>query len=130
MGRIINLTSDNHIEYDDLLNKIATFLFVETSGNTSTNNRTTHFDDIESCFDLEHGFIDEEMANDIIDRLYENFGKMIADHDIYYEKGGYDEEKGYYVECDRYFDITLYEDFCVGYVEDDQSIIENRKEGN
>lgn len=127
-NEIIELTNGNHIEYGDLLNKIATYLFVETSKNTPTNNRTTYFGEIEEFYSLEDGFIDEEMANDIIERLYENFDKMIADHDIYYEKGGYDEDKGYYVECDRYFNITLFEECCVHYVVDDQSILENREE--
>lgn len=127
-NEIIELTNGNHIEYGDLLNKIATYLFVETSKNTHTNNRTTYFGEIEEFYSLEDGFIDEEMANDIIERLYDNFNKMIANCGIYYETGGYDEDKGYYVECDRYFDITLYEDYCTGFVDYDQAIIENREE--
>ena len=44
----------------------------------------------------------------------------IAEIEVYYNDGLDGSE------VDRYFDITLYEDFCLGFVEDDQSIIENR----
>lgn len=126
-NEIIELTNGKHIKYDDLLYKIATYLFVETSKNTTTDTWRIYFGEIEEYYLLEDGFIDEEIAIDIIARLYENYDKMIADHDIYYEKGGYDEEKGYYVECDRYFNITLFEECCAHYLDDDQSIIENRE---
>lgn len=125
---LIELKTGDHIEYETLIIKLATSLFVETSKNTTTNNWTTYFDELEEMYDLEEGFIDEEVADNVIDALYSNFKDMIAEHEIYYERGGYDEEAGYYKECDRYFDITLYENFCTGYVEDDQCIEENRRD--
>ncbi len=127
-GDIIELKDGNHIEYETLIIKLAVSLFVETSNNTTTNNWTTYFEELEQSYELEDGFIDREIADDIISKLYELFPDMIAEDEIYYEEGGYDEEAGYYKECDRYFDITLYENFCTGYVEDDQCIEENRND--
>lgn len=119
---IIELRDGNHIHYKDLLSKIATYLYVETSHETHTNNWVTYFEEIEEYFGLEEGFIDKDIANDIEGTLYEEFEKQIAEIEVYYNDG-FDGS-----EVDRYFDITLYEDFCLGFVEDDQSIIENRGE--
>lgn len=118
---IIELLDGRHIYYKDLLSKIATYLYVETSHETSTNNWTTHFDEIEDYFGLEQGFIDKDIANDIEGTLYKEFENQIAEVEVYYNDG-FDGS-----EVDRYFDVTLYEDFCMGFVEDDQSIIENQR---
>ena len=115
---VIELRDGSHIYYKDLLSKIATYLYVETSHETSTNNWTTYFDEIEDVYGLKEGFIDKEMAEDIEAALYAEFEKQIAEVEVVYEEEG---------EVDRYFDITLYEDYCVGFVEDDQSIIENQR---
>lgn len=119
---IIELLDGRHIYYKDLLSKIATYLYVETSHETSTNNWTTYFDEIEDYFGLEQGFIDKDIANDIEGTLYKEFENQIAEIEVYYNDG-FDGS-----EVDRYFDVTLYENFCEGFVEDDQSIIENRGE--
>ena len=119
---IIELRDGHHIYYKDLLSKIATYLYVETSYETHTNNWITYFEEIEEYFGLEEGFIDKDIANDIERTLYKEFREQVAEIEVYYNDG-FDGS-----EVDRYFDITLYEDFCMGFVEDDQSIIENREE--
>ena len=118
---IIELKSGEHILYKDLLVKIATYLYVETSHETSTNNWTTYFDEIEEYFGLEEGFIDKDIANAIEETLITEFSNQVAEVEIYYNDG-FDGS-----EVDRYFDVTLYENYCMGFVEDDQSIIENRE---
>lgn len=118
---IIELRDGRHIYYKDLLSKIATYLYVETSHETTTNNWTTYFGEIEEYFSLEEGFIDKDIANDIESTLYKEFREQVAEIEVYYNDG-FDGS-----EVDRYFDITLYEDFCMGFVEDDQSIIENQR---
>ena len=120
---IITLKTGNHIKYKDLLVKIATFLYVETAYETTSNNWTTYFQEVEEALELEDGFIDKEIANDVAATLYTEFENQVAEVEIYYET-----EADCYHEVDRYFDVTLYENYCLGYVEDDQSIIEFRGE--
>ena len=118
---IIELNDGRHIHFKDLLSKIATYLYVETSSDTTTNNWITYFEEIEEYFGLEEGFIDKDIADQIEGTLYAEFKEQVAEIEVVYNDG-FDGS-----EVDRYFDITLYEDFCVGFVEDDQSIIENRR---
>lgn len=120
----IELKDGSHILYKDLLIKIATYLFVETSHETHTNNWIIYFDEIEEYFGLEEGFIDKDIANSIESVLTWEFKNQVAEVEIYYNDG-FDGS-----EVDRYFDITLYENYCMGFVEDDQSIIENRREAH
>ena len=117
---IIELKDGTHIYYKDLLLKCATYLYVMTSYETHTNNMTTYFDELEDDLELEEGFIDKDIANDIAATLFTDFEKQVAEVEVIYNDGFNGEE------VDRYFDVTLYEDYCVGYVEDDQSIIENQ----
>lgn len=109
---IIKLKTGDFIRYDDLLNKIASFCFVECSEKTSSNNWALDFEDIEKTFYLKEGFITEEIASIIEKRIYELFGDMVA-----------------YIEIGlSYIDITLYDDFCCGYVFEDQALIVNEEE--
>ena len=120
MEKLIELKSGEHIAYDALIIKLATHLFVETSHETTTNNWTIYFEELEEQYELEEGFIDLDVANDIEEKLYSLFGEMVAECHFLYLEGSSDQE------CDRYFDITLYENYCLGYIQDDQTIEENR----
>lgn len=107
----IRLKTGDLIRYDDLLNKIASFCFVECSSNTSTNNWVLDFEDIESTFYLENDFITKAFAAAIENRIYKLFGEMVASIEI----------------GSSYIDITLYDDFCCGFVCDDQALIVNEE---
>lgn len=115
---IIELGGDINvgIRYDNLLAKIATYIYVTASSETTTCAWTIYFDEIEKAFGLEDGFIDEEVADDIDGTLYRYFNEFIAETEIYFERGDAEHE------CDRYFDVTLYTNFCVGILEDDCSV--------
>lgn len=118
-NELIELTSKNHIQYEFLLSKIASYLYVETAHSTTTNNWTTYFDEIEECFELPAGFIDEQVADDIETEIYELFPDQIAEIDIVYETGDNDKQGN------RFFDITLYDAYIPGYTEIDACIEEN-----
>ena len=113
MEKIIALATGEHIDYDSLLNKLATELFVVTSYETTTNNWTFDFEELEQKYELPNGFI-ESNADNISGRVNALFNNIVAE--IYY--------------CDNRFDVTLYENFCTGYIFDDQSIQENRTDDN
>lgn len=121
---IIELGGDLNcgITYENLLTKIATYIYVMAAYETQSGNRVIYCEEIEKQFGLEDGWIDEQIADDIQGELNKHFQEMIAEIELYFERGGYDEEAGYYKECDRYFDITLYTNFAVGILEEDPSI--------
>lgn len=100
------------IQYKFLLGKIATFLFVETSHNTSTNNWDLTSDEIEETFSLEKGFIDDEIAKDIVKTLEYIYCDMAASIEFYNDEGII------------HFDITLYDSFCCGFVQMDACLEE------
>ena len=93
------------ISEESLLNKLATTLFVETSSNTSTNNRTIYFSELEEMYSLMPNTI-LELKEKIVDRAEQLFDECIAS----IETGT------------NYFDITLYDNFCEGYIQDDLSL--------
>ena len=119
---IIELNDGNHIMYEDLLAKIATYLYVETVTNTEYNNWMFEFCEIEQAFALEDGFIDSQIASDIEDALNTYFKHQIAEVIINYETEA-DCER----EVTREFEITVYDDFIPGYTQIDEAIIENRE---
>lgn len=100
------------IEKKDLLCKIATFIFVNTLQNTNYGTWCTDFEEIEDALCLPIGWVYKNV-NDIHDALIEHYGEMIADVEI---------------NEDDQFDVNLYHDFVDGYLEDDQALIENRRE--
>jgi len=104
------------ITYKNLLAKIATYIYVTTANETSTCAWCTYFDEIEEAFGLEPGWIDEEIAEDIQDTLNTYFTEFIAEIEIIYNRGENHEE------VDRYFDVTLYTNYCVGILQDDCSV--------
>lgn len=97
----------NPSEYDLQLSKIATALFVITSKETTTNNWNTEFAELEEFCKLPEGFIDDKVADDVIGQLYADFPLAILDCEVI------DDEEG------KYFDVTLGDAFCVGYVDYD-----------
>jgi hypothetical protein len=82
---IIELEDGTHIMYEDLLAKIASYIYVETVTNTEYNNWLFEFSDIEQVFALEDGFIDNQIASDIEDALNTYFKHQIAQVEIIYE---------------------------------------------
>ena len=105
------------IRYENLLAKIATSIYTECATQTTTCAWSVYFDDIEDDYALEPGFIDDEVAEDIEDTLYTFFGEFIAQIEIVGEP-----EDGTDREVNRYFDVTLFTNYCTGILEDDCSI--------
>lgn len=105
------------ITYENLLTKIATFIYVMAAYETQSGNRAIYCEEIESQFGLEDGWIDEEIAEDIESELMKHFATMIAEIETVIDRG---EEEGH--EVDRYFDVTLYTNFAVGILEEDPAI--------
>ncbi len=116
---IIELGGDLNcgITYENLLTKIATFIYVMSAYETQTGNRVIYCDEIENQFGLEEGWIDEEITEDIEGELMKHFATMVADIETVIDRG---EEEGH--EVDRYFDVTLYTNFAVGILEEDPAI--------
>ena len=105
------------ITYENLLTKIATFIYVMAAYETQSGNRAIYCEGIENQFGLEDGWIDEEIAEDIESELMKHFATMIAEIETIIDRG---EEEGH--EVDRYFDVTLYTNFAVGILEEDPAI--------
>ena len=105
------------IKYENLLAKIASSIYIESASQTSTCAWCVYFEDIEQDYGLEPGFIDDDVADDIETALYGFFGEFIASIEIVGEKEA-DTER----EVNRYFDVTLYTNFCPGILEDDCSV--------
>lgn len=105
------------ITYENLLTKIATFIYVMAAYETQSGNRAIYCEEIENQFGLEDGWIDEEIAEDIESELMKHFATMIAEIETVIDRG---EEEGH--EVDRYFDVTLYTNFAVGILEEDPAI--------
>ena len=99
--------SSNPSEYDLQLSKIATTLFVTTSKETTTNSWCNYFSEVEKICNLPDGFIDDKVADDVIDQLYADFPLAILYCEVTEDNG------------DKYFDVTLGDAFCVGYVDYD-----------
>ncbi len=98
------------IEYKNLLAKIATYIYCTASHETTTCCWVVDAEEIEEYFSLEPGWIDEEVASDIEDALYEDFGTFIAEVETVCN------------EDERYFDVDLFTNYCMGILEDDCSI--------
>lgn len=98
---------DNPSEYDLQLSKIATALFVTTSRETTTNSWCNYFSEVEEICNLPDGFIDDKVADDVIGQLYADFPSAILECTV-------EEDDDY-----KYFDVTLGDAYCVGYVDDD-----------
>lgn len=113
---MVKLLSGLHISEDSLLDKIATTVFVETSWTTTNGTRYIYFDDLEDMYELPKFFITDEFANKVADRVNKLYGEMVADLEVLWTEG---------VGC---FSVTLYHDFAIGYIEDDQAIEENRSD--
>lgn len=104
------------ITYENLLAKIATYIYCTAAQETTTCCWCVYMDEIEEYFGLEPGWIDEDIADDIDGALYEHFGQFIAEDYVVFERG--DNEH----ECERYFDVDLFTNFCVGILQDDCSV--------
>lgn len=98
---------NNPSEYDLQLSKIATALFIITSRKTTTNSWRNYFSEVEEICNLPDGFIDGKVADDVIGQLYADFPSAILECTV--------EED----DDDKYFDVTLGDAFCVGYVDYD-----------
>ena len=117
----LNLNGEKlHISKHSLICKIATHIFAESTMETSNSSRYIYCDEIEECYGLPQGFIDEGFMNEVEDLLYWLYGEQIAEVEVIFNEGNEDEE------CDRCWSITLYHNYCVGIIEDDQAIKENR----
>ena len=116
---IIELKGDLQVamQYENLIAKLATSVYVETASQTTTCAWNTYCDDLEEEYGLEPGFIDEDVADDIQSKLYEVFGECIAEIEIIFEK-----RDGINKEVTRYIDVTLYTNYCTGILEDDCSV--------
>ena len=104
------------ITYKNLLAKIATYIYCTAARETTTCCWCVDMEEIEEYFALEPGWIDEEIADDIDSALYEYFGNFIAESYVVFERG--DSEH----ECERYFDVDLFTNYCMGILQDDCSI--------
>lgn len=115
---IIELGGDiqSAIKYENLLVKIATYIYVEAAHETTTSAWSVYMDEIEELFGLEEGWINEDIASDIEATLHQYFGDFIAESYVVFGKGI---DEG---EIDRYFDITLFTIFIPGIIVDDCSI--------
>lgn len=110
--KIIHLKSFNgDIKYCNLLEKLATYLFVSASHDTLTGNWCLEFAEIEEDLGIEKGFITNEIAQDIKDTLFKIYDKQVAECSIELE------EK----QEESYFDITLYSNYVLEFLEDDAS---------
>lgn len=109
-----------HISKHSLQCKIATEIFAESTIHTTNSSRYIYAEDIEKTYNLEEGFIDEQFMNEVEDLLYWLYGEQIAEVEVIFNEGNGDEE------CDRCWSITLYHNYCVGIIEDDQAIKEYR----
>ena len=115
---IIELKGDLKVamQYENLLVKIATYVFVMSSYHTTNSSRYIYFDDIEKYHGLEPGFIDQDVAEDIENAIYKDFGDFVNYLEVIYQEG--DDEH----ECDRCFSVGLWTNYCVGIIEDDDAI--------
>ena len=109
-----------HISKHSLMCKIATQIFAESTNETTNSSRYIYCDDIEKTYGLPEGFIDEDFMNDVEEVLYWLYGEQVAECEVIFEEGNKDKE------CDRCWSITLYHNYCVGIIEDDQAIEEYR----
>ena len=116
---IVELKGDLQVamQYENLIAKLATSIYVDSACQTSTCAWNTYCDDLEREYGLEPGFIDEDVAQDIESKLYEVFGECIAQIEIIFEK-----EDGTDKEVTRYIEVTLNTNYCPGILEDDCSV--------
>ena len=112
----IKLTNGLHISEKSLIDKLATQVFVETSYETTNGTGYIYFDELEDKYELPKYFINGDFANKIVDKVNKLYGKMVAELEVLW------------VEMQGCFSVTLYHDFAIGYIEDDQAILENRRD--
>lgn len=112
MVKLIGDMEGYTIEEDDLLAKIATYLYVNTSYETSNGTRYINASEIDEYYNLPYGW-SVKHANEIVDTLLTLFADIVSDCE--------------FIDDDSSFDIGLYHNFAMGYIEDDQSLIENRQ---
>lgn len=107
--KTIELKNGNHIELDSLITKIATYLFVVASNETQNGSWVIYYEEIAEAYEISEETV-KDNAEAIYQKTMELFDECIAD-----------------IDCgEDYFDLNLYHNFCIGYIEDDQSIEENR----
>ena len=107
IGNMKGYTIDEH----SLLNKIATYIYVESSHSTSNGTNYINADDCDDYHYIPSGWT-KAHKDEIMDILLGTFGEMVSDVE-------FDDE----VDC---FDVGLYHNYAMGYIEDDQSLEENR----
>lgn len=98
---------ERYVEADILAAKIATYLFVETSHETSTGNWCTTSEEIAEFFGLENEEIVKELETAIVNKLQENYADMV-------------ESVSTYMDGDMLvFDVNLWHTAVYGFIEDD-----------
>ena len=98
------------ISKSSLLSKIATYIYVVASHDTTNGTRYIYFDGCDNYHWLPEGWT-KQHVDEIIDVVNTYFAEMVSD--IWADEDA--------------FDVGLYHNFVMGYIEDDQSLIENRR---
>ena len=104
---------DAYISEKDLLGKIATYLFINTSTNTNYGTWCTDSEEMEDVFPRD--FV-ESHVEEIVETLLNNFREVVSDVETYKED-------------DRIvFDVNLYGIGVGGYLEDDVCLSDKEEE--
>jgi hypothetical protein len=106
MDKIYLKNYEHYISEESLVNKIATFIYVEASHETTTGNWVVNSEEIAETLDIPEELV--WLLNEKIVAVLESTWKeQIAEVETYKDGD---------MIC---FDITLYYDFVYGFVEDD-----------